>query len=56
MAKYLLDTSIWVSWLKGDEALSDRVDALIDPDEAEVWRCGPVRLELLRELMLPTNS
>ena len=48
MSRYLLDTSIWVSWLKGDEALSNRLDALIDPDEAEVWSCGPVRLELLR--------
>ncbi len=48
MVRYLLDTSVWISWFNGDDAVSERVAALIDPDDAEVWCCGPVRLELLK--------
>ena len=48
MTRFLLDTSVWISWFNGDESVSSRLATLIDPDDAEVWSCGPVRLELLK--------
>ena len=42
----LVDTSAWIDFFRGRGAMADRVDALIDDDEAAL--CGPVVTELRR--------
>ena len=43
---FLIDTSVWIHWLRprGDSAIADRVDALLQSGSAG-W-CALVRLEL----------
>lgn len=48
MVRYLLDTSVWISWLRDDEDVTTRVSPLIEDATAEIVCCGPVRMELLQ--------
>lgn len=44
----LIDTSAWIAFFRGRGELADRVDALIDTNDAAT--CGPVLTELHRGL------
>ncbi|MBI4701008.1 MAG: PIN domain-containing protein [Deltaproteobacteria bacterium] len=44
----LVDTSAWIDFFRGAGGLCDRVDALLETDEAAL--CGPVVTELRRGL------
>jgi len=49
----LVDTSAWVDFFRGRGAIADRVDELIDADEAAL--CGPVLTELRRGFRSPAE-
>ncbi|GAB3747075.1 type II toxin-antitoxin system VapC family toxin [Microlunatus parietis] len=48
MVTHLLDTSVWVSWFRGDDDMIRYAATLGDFDDAEIATCGPIRMELLR--------
>jgi len=49
----LIDTSAWIAFFRGKGGVADRVDELIESDEAAL--CGPVVTELRRGLRGPAE-
>jgi predicted nucleic acid-binding protein len=49
----LIDTSAWIDFFRGGGPMAERVDELVETDEAAL--CGPVVTELRRGLRLRTE-
>jgi predicted nucleic acid-binding protein len=49
----LIDTSAWIAFFRGNAPLADRVDVLIESNDAAI--CGPIWTELRRGLRNPAE-